>query len=44
MIDPVIFSIELFGFNLTLRWYGVIVMLGVVVGSLMQLDEDKPEY
>lgn len=31
MIDPVIFSIG--GFSL--RWYGVIVMLGVVVGSLM---------
>jgi phosphatidylglycerol:prolipoprotein diacylglycerol transferase len=35
MIDPVIFSIELFGLNLTLRWYGVIVMLGVIVGSLI---------
>lgn len=31
MIDPVIFSIG--GFSL--RWYGVIVMLGVIVGSLM---------
>ena len=31
MIDPVIFTIG--GFSL--RWYGVIVMLGVVVGSLM---------
>ena len=35
MIDPVIFSIELLGLNLTLRWYGVIVMLGVIVGSLI---------
>src|SRR5829696_10417537 len=35
MIDPVIFSIELFGLNLTLRWYGVIVMVGVIVGSLI---------
>ncbi|HEX5943076.1 MAG TPA: prolipoprotein diacylglyceryl transferase [Anaerolineales bacterium] len=35
MIDPVIFSIELFGLNLTLRWYGVIVMIGVIVGSLI---------
>jgi phosphatidylglycerol:prolipoprotein diacylglycerol transferase len=35
MIDPVIFSFELFGTTLTLRWYGVIVMIGVVVGSLM---------
>ena len=31
MIDPVIFTIG--GFPL--RWYGVIVMLGVIVGSVM---------
>src|SRR4026208_1068256 len=31
MIDPVIFTIG--GFSL--RWYGVIVMLGVIVASLM---------
>jgi phosphatidylglycerol---prolipoprotein diacylglyceryl transferase len=31
MIDPVIFTIG----NLSLRWYGVIVMVGVVVGSLI---------
>ena len=31
MIDPVIFSIG----NFSLRWYGVIVMIGVIVGSLM---------
>lgn len=31
MIDPVIFTIGGFA----LRWYGVIVMLGVIVGSLM---------
>src|SRR5215212_8243017 len=41
MIDPVIFSIELFGINLTLRWYGVIVMLGVIVGSLIVERELK---
>ena len=35
MIDPVIFSIDIFGLNLTLRWYGVIVMVGVIVGSLI---------
>jgi phosphatidylglycerol---prolipoprotein diacylglyceryl transferase len=35
MIDPVIFSIEIFGLNLTLRWYGVIVMVGVIAGSLI---------
>jgi phosphatidylglycerol---prolipoprotein diacylglyceryl transferase len=31
MINPVIFTIG----GLSLRWYGVIVMLGVIVGSLM---------
>lgn len=33
MIDPVIFSVELFGFTFTLRWYGVLVMLGVIVAA-----------
>jgi phosphatidylglycerol:prolipoprotein diacylglycerol transferase len=41
MIDPVIFSIELLGINLTLRWYGVIVMIGVVVGALIVERELK---
>src|ERR671926_811550 len=31
MIDPVIFKIG----NFSLRWYGVIVMIGVVVGALI---------
>lgn len=31
MIDPVIFTIG----NFSLRWYGVIVMTGVIIGSLM---------
>src|SRR5215211_2521310 len=35
MINPVIFSIELFGMTLTLRWYGVIVMIGVIAGALI---------
>jgi len=35
MIDPVIFSFKIFGFTLTLRWYGVIVMIGIVVGALV---------
>jgi phosphatidylglycerol---prolipoprotein diacylglyceryl transferase len=35
MIDPVIFTIRLFGWEFPLRWYGVIVMLGVVVGALV---------
>jgi len=33
MIDPVIFSFKLFGLTLTLRWYGVLVMLGALVGT-----------
>jgi phosphatidylglycerol---prolipoprotein diacylglyceryl transferase len=41
MIDPVIFSTEIFGINLTLRWYGVIVMIGVIVGSLIVERELK---
>lgn len=35
MIDPVIFSTEIFGFTFTLRWYGVIVMIGVIAGALI---------
>jgi phosphatidylglycerol:prolipoprotein diacylglycerol transferase len=35
MIDPVIFSTEIFGMTFTLRWYGVIVMIGVIVGALI---------
>ena len=35
MIDPVIRTFHIFGFEFALRWYGVIVMLGVIVGSLM---------
>ena len=33
MIDPVIFSFELFGITFALRWYGVLVMLGVIVAA-----------
>ena len=39
MIDPVIFSREIFGITLTLRWYGVIVMTGVIIGSLISERE-----
>src|SRR5688572_32263331 len=35
MIDPVIFTIRLFGFEFPLRWYGVIVMVGIIVGALI---------
>jgi phosphatidylglycerol:prolipoprotein diacylglycerol transferase len=33
MIDPVIFSFTIGGFTFALRWYGVLVMLGVAVGA-----------
>lgn len=33
MIDPVIFSFKLFGITVALRWYGVLVMLGVIVAA-----------
>ena len=35
MIDPVIFTIRLFGMEFPLRWYGVIVMAGVIIGSMI---------
>ncbi len=42
MINPVIFSIKLFGgVVLTLRWYGVLVMLGAVAGAWIAEKEIK---
>jgi len=41
MINPVIFTIRLFGWEFPLRWYGVIVMVGVVVGALIVERELK---
>ncbi|MGZ9163643.1 MAG: prolipoprotein diacylglyceryl transferase [Anaerolineales bacterium] len=41
MIDPVIFTLRLFGLEFPLRWYGVIVMAGIVVGSLIVERELK---
>ncbi len=35
MINPVIFTFHIFGFEFSLRWYGVIVMIGVIVASLI---------
>lgn len=35
MIDPVIFTIRLFGYERPVYWYGLIVMTGVLVGSLI---------
>jgi phosphatidylglycerol:prolipoprotein diacylglycerol transferase len=33
MINPVIFSFKLFIWTITLRWYGVLVMFGAMVGA-----------
>jgi phosphatidylglycerol---prolipoprotein diacylglyceryl transferase len=33
LIDPVIFSFEVFGITIALRWYGVLVMTGVIVAA-----------
>jgi phosphatidylglycerol:prolipoprotein diacylglycerol transferase len=33
LINPVIFSFKLFGLTFALRWYGVLVMLGVIVAA-----------
>jgi phosphatidylglycerol:prolipoprotein diacylglycerol transferase len=41
MINPVIYTLHLFGRDIPLRWYGVIVMIGVVVGSLIVERELK---
>jgi phosphatidylglycerol:prolipoprotein diacylglycerol transferase len=39
MIDPVIFSFKLFVWTITLRWYGVLVMFGAVVGAWIAAKE-----
>src|SRR3972149_11254417 len=39
MIDPVIFSFKLFNLGVPLRWYGVLVMLGAVVGAWLAEKE-----
>jgi phosphatidylglycerol:prolipoprotein diacylglycerol transferase len=41
MIDPVIFTIRIGNLQFPLRWYGVIVMIGVIVGSLIVERELK---
>jgi phosphatidylglycerol:prolipoprotein diacylglycerol transferase len=35
MIDPIIFTIRIGDLAWPIRWYGVIVMLGIIVGSLI---------
>ena len=41
MIDPVIFTIRFFGLEFPLRWYGVIVMVGIIVGAAIVERELK---
>jgi len=41
MINPVIHTFNIFGYQYPLRWYGVIVMLGVIAGSLIVERELK---
>ncbi len=41
MIDPIIFTIRIGDFAWPVRWYGVIVMIGIIVGSLMVERELK---
>ena len=41
MIDPVIFSFKLFNWDIVLRWYGVLVMFGAVVGAFIAEREIK---
>ncbi len=41
MIDPVIFTIEIGEFSFSLYWYGVLVMLGVWVATLLAAVEFK---
>jgi len=41
MIDPIIRTFHIFGYDIPLRWYGVIVMVGVIVGSLIVERELK---
>lgn len=49
MIDPIIFTIEIGNFSLSLYWYGVLVMLSVAVAAWIATKEFKwrgqdPDY
>ena len=39
MIDPVIFSFTILGITIALRWYGVLVMTGVMVAAWLSAKE-----
>lgn len=49
MIDPVIFSFEIGNFTISLYWYGLLVMVGVIAATLLSTIEVKrrgqdPDY
>lgn len=49
MIDPIIFSIEIGKFSLSIYWYGLFVSLGIIVASLIAAREvefrkEDPEH
>jgi phosphatidylglycerol:prolipoprotein diacylglycerol transferase len=35
LIDPVIVEFQIFGFNIAIHWYGVIIGVSVIIGSLI---------
>src|SRR3989304_2787882 len=41
MIDPIIFSFTLIGITITLRWYGVLAMVGLLAGAYITDREIK---
>ena len=41
MIDPIIFSFEIGTFTIALRWYGILVMTGVFIGTWITSAEFK---
>ena len=41
MIDPVIFSFTIGGITIALRWYGVLVMTGVMIAAWLSANEIK---
>lgn len=41
MINPIIFEFNLLGLPIVLRWYGVLVMLGAVIGTYIAEKEIK---
>ena len=35
MIDPTLVSFEIFGFMINIQWYGIIIGISVIIGSLI---------